>query len=599
MIADSLLGVGRAIVVLAILGLTLAAFIWNRLRYDVVALLALLAAVLAGAVPANQAFLGFGHPAVITVAAVLVLSRGLQLAGVVSLLTRQLARIGRSVTLQVGALTTAIAVLSAFMNNVGALALLMPVAMKLCRDRNQPASQLLMPLAFGSLLGGLLTLIGTPANIIISTFRAERVGSGFGMFAFLPVGGGVALAGILYLALIGWRLIPRRRSRRSAEDLFETSSYLSELTVLADSKAAGWTIAQLRQAYGEPVPLVAVIRNGINQPPHTFNDRLMPGDTLLVETEPDELQDLVARTGLQIGSRRFTGKLSEIAGIDIAEAVVRPGSQLVGRTASDLALLDRHGLNLLAVARDGSRLNQRLSQVRFEAGDVLLLQGDPAMMADSLVELGCLPLVSRGLSVGQPRRLTLALAIFVAALVAILTGLLSPAVALMLAAALNVLAGIVPPREVYNAIDWSVIVLLGALIPLSQALETSGAARLLAHGLLVLGHSWPPTATLALLFVATMLLSNVINNAAAALLMAPVAYDLAIGFGASPDPFLMTVAVSASCAFLTPIGHQSNTLVLGPGGYCFGDYWPSGLPLSAIATATTVLLVLRVWPLGR
>lgn len=584
--------------VFLILGLMLAAFIWNRLRYDLVALLALLTAVIAGVVPPADAFLGFGHPAVITVAAVLVLSKGFQHAGLVSLLARRVLRTGRFTTIQVFLLGLTVAALSGFMNNVGALALLLPVAMRLARKHGTAPSSLLMPLAFGSLLGGLLTLIGTPPNIIVSAYRAEHTGlGGYGMFSFLPVGGGVALVGIVFLALVGWRLIPKRKARRSPEELFETAEYLSELEVTPESAAAGWNLTRLRRAYGEPVPLLAVLRGEKHLPGYSFEGRFQAGDILLVETEPVELQELVAKGGFKVGGENLTGRLEEIRELQVAEAVVQPDSVLVGHSAAQLRLLDRHGLHLLAVAREGGRLKQRLSKVRFQAGDVLLFQGDPDLLPDSLAAVGCLPLVSRGLSVGRPRRLLLSLGIFAAAVLAILVGLLPAAVALMMAAVATVLVGIIPLREVYEAIDWPIVVLLGALIPVGQALETSGGARMIADGLLAIGRAWPPEVTLVLLFVVTMLLSNIINNAAAALLMAPVGFGLAQGFGLSADPFLMTVAVSASCAFLTPIGHQSNTLVLGPGGYRFGDYWRSGLPLSVIVTLVAIMLILRVWPL--
>lgn len=583
--------------VFLVLGLALAAFVWNKLRYDLVALLALLLLVIVGVIPVKDAFSGFGHPAVITVAAVLVLSRGFQRSGLVSLLARRVLRTGRFTTIQVLLLTLTVALLSAFMNNVGALALLMPVALRLARKYGTWPSSLLMPLAFGSLLGGMLTLIGTPANIIVSEFRAEQLGAGFRMFDFLPVGGGVALVGVLFLALVGWRLIPRRKGRRSAEEMFETANYLSELEVVSGSAASGWTLQELRRAYGQPVPLVMVLRREERYPAHAFLDRLREGDVLIVEAEPEELAELAAKGGFKVGGARLEERLEGIEELGLYEAVVQPDSLLVGKTAEEVRLLDQYGVHLLAVARKGLRLRQRLKEIRFEASDVLLLQGDANRMPDSLAELKCLPLVSRDIQVGRPRRLLVSVGIFAATVTTILLGWLPASVALVLAAAGNVLAGVLPVREVYDAVDWPVIVLLAALIPVGQALETTGGAKLIADGMLVLGRAWPPVVALALLFALTMFLSNLINNAAAALLMAPVGFSLAQGFGVSADPFLMAVAVSASCAFLTPIGHQSNTLVLGPGGYHFGDYWRSGLPLSILVAVVAITLILRVWPL--
>ncbi|MBX3744620.1 MAG: anion permease [Verrucomicrobiae bacterium] len=584
--------------VFTLLGLTLAAFVWGRLRYDLVALLALIAAVLVGVVEPTEAFLGFGHPAVITVAAVLVLSRGFQRSGLVDWMTGRLLKVGDAITWQLLALVGTVAVMSAFMNNVGALALLLPVAMRIAREHRTPPSRLLMPLAFGSLLGGLSTLIGTPPNIIVSNFRADRVGESFGLFSFLPVGGGVALAGVAFLVFLGWRLTPLRKGQASQDELFETADYLSELQVVAEAKGAGWTLRELQDACEDAVPVVAVIRGSRRIPGHAFHGILRPEDVLLVEAEPEELRTLQEKSGFQLaGGGKVAEQLASAADLKIVEAVVRSDAPIVNRTVAQLRLHERHGLHLLAVARDGGRLRQRLNQVRFHAGDVLLLQGDDDGLAESLSALGCLPLASRDLGLGKPRRLLLSVALFAAAVVAMLLGWLPSAIALTFAAVAFVLTGILPLREVYDGIDWPIIVLLGALIPVGEALEATGGARMIAQGLMSASGAWPPFVALILLFTITQALSDVINNAAAAVLMAPIAMRLADGFSASPDPFLMAVAVAASCSFLTPIGHQSNTLVMGPGGYRFGDYWRVGLPLTFVVMGVAIPLILVVWPM--
>ncbi len=488
------------------------------------------------------------------------------------------------------------AILSAFMNNVGALALLMPVALRMARRHGRQPSRLLMPLAFGSLLGGLMTLIGTPPNIIVSTYRAEQTGTPYGMFSFLPVGGTVMVAGLIFLVLLGWRLTPKRKGQASPDELFETADYLSELEVGEDAKAVGWTLQELQQACGEPIAIVAVLRGEKRYAGHAFFGAIKPGDVLLVEAEPEELQLIEEKSGFKLaGSAKFADKLAESEDLQIVEAVIRPDSRLIRRTVTQVRLLDRHGLHLLAVARDGGRLKQRLGRIRFKAGDVLLLQGDESDVAEALPVLGCLPLASRNLTLGRPRRLILSTLIFAAAVLTMLLGWLSAPVALTMAAVTTIMAGILPLREAYNGIDWPVIVLLGAMIPVGGALETSGGAQMVADGLLALGGTWPAAAALVVLFALTQALSNVVNNAAAALLMAPIAAALATGFGTSLDPFLMAVAVAASCSFLTPIGHQSNTLVMGPGGYRFGDYWRVGLPLTVTVIAVAVPLILLVW----
>ncbi|WP_016854500.1 SLC13 family permease [Halomonas smyrnensis] len=616
--------------VFLLLGATLATFVWGRFRYDLVALAALLAAVGLGLVPAEGAFAGFGHPAVITVAAVLVLSRGFERSGLVDLIAEQALRVGDRIMLQTLVLSGTVLVLSGIMNNVGALALMLPVALRLAREHDTPPSLLLMPLAFGSLLGGLTTLIGTPPNIIISAYRRTLTGEGFGMFDFFPVGASVALAGLVVIVLAGRYLVPQRAGQASMDAMFDTAHYLVELRVPEDGKAVGWSLRDLHQAVEEPIPVLAVVRDERRHPGHTFLGTLREHDILLVEAGPEEMVLLEDKAGLAVGaeaeqeaeqeakdteeseqadkdgedgeeeehgrSHRHGKVATDTEGLQLVEAVVRNDSMMQGRTVGQLRLLNQFGLHLVAVARDGGRLRQRLRDIRFRAGDVLLLQGGEGDIGESLTTLGCLPLASRDLALGQPRRLLLSVAIFAAAIVAMMLDWLPAAVALSGAALASLLAGVLTLREAYQAIDGPVIMLLGAMIPVGQALETSGGAALIAETLLALGGDWPVALTLSGLFVLGLLLSNVINNAAAALLMAPIAASLAAGFEASVDPFLMAVAVSASCAFLTPIGHQTNTLVMGPGGYRFGDYWRLGLPLSLAVMAVAIPLILIVWP---
>ncbi|MDR5875012.1 SLC13 family permease [Vreelandella gomseomensis] len=609
-------GLASSTLVFMVLGLTLGAFIWGRFRYDLVALAALLGSVMLGLVPADDAFMGFGHPAVITVAAVLVLSRGFERSGLVDIIADQIFKVGERLVLQLLVLVGTVVVLSGIMNNVGALALLLPVAMRLAREHNTPPSLLLMPLAFGSLLGGLITLIGTPPNIIISSYRADVAGDNFSMFSFAPVGIAVALAGLAFIVLVGWRLTPKRSGQASAADMFDTANYLVELKVNEASKAKGLTLQQLRDELEDTIPVLAVVRDDDRQAGYAFHGMLQAGDILLLEAGPEELKLLEDKAGLSAvaeleeddtdtDSKAADASTEEgeahppvdTAGLQLVEVVVRTDSMMINRSVRQLRLNHQFGLHLVAVARDGTRLKQRLRDIRFKAGDILLLQGEENEIAESLPTLGCLPLANRDLNLGQPRKLILSLSIFAAAIVAMLLDILPAAVALSTAALISLLIGVLPLREGYQAIDGPVIVLLGAMIPVGEALETSGGAALIAEALLSWGSDWPVVVTLGGLFILSMLLSNVINNAAAAVLMAPIAVSLANGFDVSLDPFLMVVAVSASCAFLTPIGHQSNTLVLGPGGYRFGDYWKLGLPLSIVVLAVSMPMILWVWPL--
>lgn len=624
--------------VFIVLGLTLVAFAWGRFRYDVVALTALLGSVMLGLVPAEDAFDGFGHPAVITVAAVLVLSRGLEYSGVVDVIADKVMKAGDRLFLQLVLLTATVVVLSGFMNNVGALALMLPVTMRVAREHDTSPSLLLMPLAFASLLGGLTTLIGTPPNIIISSFRNDMFGEGFGMFSFFPVGAVVALAGLLFIVLLGYRLVPLRAGKASTEEMFDTANYLVEVKVRKGARAAGWTLDRLQLELDETIPVLAVIRDDQRWAGHEFYGALEEGDALMLEAGPDEMKQLEDKAGLSLGAEpeleeererqkkeqeesdqerhesdekaplrrekddKDEGKddeqrIIDTEGLQLIEAVVSRDSMMINRSVRQLGLHNQYGLHLVAVARQGTRLKKRLHEIRFEPGDIVLLQGGESRLSESLATLGCLPLARRDLPKGEPRRLWLSIAIFAVAILAMILDLLPTAIALSSAAVLSLLVGVLPLREGYRAIDGPVIVLLAAMIPVGEALETSGGARLIADSLLDLGANWPIVITLAALFIISMTLSNIVNNNAAAVLMAPIAISLAQGFDVSVDPFLMAVAVSASCAFLTPIGHQSNTLVMGPGGYRFADYWKLGLPLSLLVLIVAIPMILLVWPL--
>ena len=613
---------GEQLIVFGVLAATLVLFVWNRWRYDLVALGALLACALTGVVPADEVFAGIGHPAVISVAAVLVLSRGLLNAGVVDSVARRLMQVGDRPWAQVAALTGIVALSSGFMNNVGALALFMPVAIWMSRQSGRSPSYLLMPLAFGSLLGGTLTLIGTPPNLIIAGYRAEAGEAPFGMFAFLPVGAAVTVAGVLFIALLGWRLVPRRQEQEGNGDLFEISAYLTEVRVPEGCKYAGRTLHALIGAVKEEadVQVIALVRGDERQRMPSTYEVLREGDILLVEADSDSLKALLDVTGVELaanvdehddGAREERDATEQVVEqekarkshksrhgeLTLAEAIISPGSILVGTTASGLDLRERHGVNVLAVARQGQRLRQRLGKIRFATGDILLLQTREDALQSTLNNLGCLPLASRGLSITTPRNVLLASAVFAITLATIAFGLLPAATALVTGALVMILVGLIPVGRIYESIDMPVIVLVAAMLPVGQALETSGGSQLIADALLSVGQSLPAAATLALLMVAVMLISNVVNNAAAAVLAAPVAISLARGMDASVDPFLMAVAIGASCAFLTPIGHQSNTLVMAPGGYRFGDYWRLGLPLSILVVLCAVPTILWIWPL--
>ncbi len=585
-------------IVFGTLVLVLILFAWGWFRHDAVALIALFIMVVAGVVSPQEAFEGFGHPAVITVAAVLVIGKGLEHSGLIDVLGKWVMKAGKGLLLQITTLSVIVAVASAFMNNVGALAIMMPVAIAMARKSGHPPSYILMPIAFASLLGGMTTLIGTPPNIIIATFRKDYAGQAFGMFDFSPVGISLAIAGILFIALLGWRLLPKRISAKSETDLFGIDEYITEVKVTSRSKIKGLTVGTLDTVTGAGVQVLGFVRAGKRihapNPEETFANN----DIIIIETDTEELKTFIDDTGVQlVGDKKFRKDAEGSKNIRITEAIVMPDSPVVGQSAAGLRMRSRFGINLLAVARKEQRIRRRLDHVVFRTGDVLLLQGREHVLDDAITTIGCLPLAQRGLRIGYKQKIPLALGVFVGAIILVVAGLLPVQVAFSMAALGMVLSGVLPLKNVYHNIDWPVIVLLAAMIPVGTALETSGGASWIASRILLTGEIFPPWAILTLILVVTMFLSDIINNAATVVLMAPIAISVANGLGLSADPFLMAVAVGGSCAFLTPVGHQSNTLVMGPGGYRFTDYWRMGLPLEVIIVLIGVPLIMMVWPL--
>ena len=655
--------------ILAVLGATVAMFLWGRWRHDMVAMAALLACVVAGLVPAESTFAGFGHPAVITVACVLVLSHGLYTSGAVDALTRTVMPTASGPTVTIAVLTGLAALLSGFMNNVGALALLMPVALQVAARQSLPPGKVLMPLAFGSILGGMTTLVGTPPNLIVAGFRERSGLEAFGMFDFTPVGLAVALAGVVFVAAIGWRIVPARE--RAGADSFETAAYLTEARVPDDSKADGMTLHQIELALERAgAQVVGLVRNEVRVTAPSANRRVHAGDILVIEADVEALAEALAGLGLRLeeskrppqeaddvetgdveagdavaerqddGTRpkasgaaskadvmhqpRLTGAGAKAPAdaptgegtgeidegddtgkekpekrrdeIELVELAVLPGAAVAGRSASDIELRTRHGINLLAVSRQGRRSTARLRTMPLRAGDVLLMQGPAEALAQFASWAGCVPLAERSLRIPSRRKaitasLIMGLAILVAAL-----GLLPAAVSFAAGVLASMALRTVPPRQVFEAVDWPVIVLLAALIPVAGAMEATGAADLIARFLLegvAQGHA---VIALALILVVTMTLSDLMNNAATAAVMCPIALGAAGQLGVNPDSFLMAVAIGASCAFLTPIGHQNNTLILGPGGFRFGDYWRLGLPLEVLVVAVSLPMLLWIWP---
>jgi di/tricarboxylate transporter len=574
---------------LAVLAATLAIFVIDRWRFDIVAVAALMICVLTGVIRADAAFAGFSSPAVVTVAMVLVITQTLARSGLVDDAARRCTDMAKTPAAQIGAICAFAAVLSAFMNNVGALALMMPLALSTARRNGYPPGLMLMPLSFATMLGGMCTLIGTPPNLLISGFREQATGQRFLMFDFSPVGVAVAVAGVAYLGFAGWRLLPRDRAPpRDDIERFRVSDYVTEALIRPGSLWAGQKVGQLEDERG--VTVIGVIRDGRRIFARPGTVKFQSGDIVLLETDTATLQHLVELEGLALLAQGAGGRE-----LRLTEAMVMPNALIQGSSALTLDLRERWGVNLVAVSRQGRRFEGRLRDANLSAGDILLLDGDPEVVAEAMGELGCIPLADRKLEF-EPRRTFLIVPVFAAAVVAAAFDLASAAVAFTCAVVALLATRIIRPAALYETIDWPVVVLLGAMIPLGTAVETTGLAHWIGEAVVMLTPTAGPSGMLAVVLIATMAVTPMLNNAATVVIMAPVVINIAHQLGVSPDAFLMAVAIGASCDFLTPFGHHNNSIILGPGGYRFGDFWRVGLPLDLIVIVLSLLLIPRVWP---
>lgn len=571
--------------------------IWGRWRYDLVAFVALLVALLTGVVPKEEAFSGFGHPATVIIALVLIVSRGLSNSGAIELVARYLVDASRKLSTHITIMSGLAASLSALMNNVAALALLMPVDMQAAKKAGRSPSLSLMPLSFASILGGMITLIGTPPNIVIAEFRGTALGEPYRMFDFAPVGLACAVVGVAYVALIGWRFLPsERKSTDAGKELFDLADYIAEVRVPDGSSAIGKQVRDLDEiAEKSDVEIVGLVRRGRRKPGLARSVEIKAGDVLVVEASPDSLEEALGNLNLEYVGKG-EGQLDD-DDLVLNEVVVQESSRLSGRSAMAVRLLYRYRVALVGVSRRGERFQDNVRKLVLQPGDVLLLLGADDRLSDVNTRLGLLPLADRGHSVVQRNKAWWAVSIFATAIVVASFGWVYLPIALGCATALYILLNIVPIRDVYTSIEWPVIVLLGSMIPIGGALQSTGGTALIAGGIVDLSAGFSPIVVLTLLVIVTMTLSDVMNNTATAVIAAPIAVEIATRLAVNPDPFLMGVAVAASCAFLTPIGHKNNTLIMGPGGYRFGDYWRMGLPLEILIVVISVPAIAFFWPM--
>ena len=575
-----------------LIAITIGLFVWGRLPYDLVALSALLVGIALGIVPEKHAFEGFSDEIIVIIAAALVVSACIARSGVIEAIMRPILPKLRTAAVQAPVLSGCVLVLSMVTKNVGALAIFMPIALQLARRHKTSPSSLLMPMAAAALTGGVVTLVGTSPNIIIAKVRADMFGHPFTMFDFTPVGLSIAGLTIAFLA-VGWRLLPQRRAASSMDAAFTIESYTAEAVLGPHSPVAGRTVAELEALQQGDVSVAGIVRERFRRYAPTPASRLQAGDVLLLRGEPEGLEALVAQARLDLAD----GGGTEKGPVSVVEGVITENSPLIGRTPNQLALQARHGVGLVALSRRGTAILQRLATVRFRLGDVVVLRSSSPTLPETLGELHVLPLAERSITLGISHRGWTPLIVLTVAMVLVAFKVVGVAVAFFGAAVVLLLLRTMTMHEAYRTVEWHILFLLGALIPLSHAVRDTGGTDLLARGLEGAVQGLGPTATLAVVMVIAMAVTPFFHNAPTTLVMGPIAGTLAVKLGLNPDPFLMAVALGAGCDFLTPVGHQCNTLVLGPGGYRFGDYARLGLPLSIMVVAAGVPLIALFWPL--
>ncbi len=571
--------------------LMMSAFVWGRFRYDLVAALSLILAVAVGVVPFEAAFTGFSDDIVIIVGSALLVSAGVARSGIMeAAIQRYVPRLS-GVRAQLILLVVVVTILK----NIGALAIMIPIAFQFARRSGVSPSVFLMPMAFGSLLGGLMTQIGTSPNIVVSRVREEITGQAFTMFDFTPVGAILALVGTVFLVLFYWLVPARVREGGSINEAIDIKNYTTEARVVADSAVLGKTVADLLKLGGGEAVVTSILRSPTLRITPFPDAVLREGDMVLIEGDPEALDQMVAQAKLSVTGDRDAA--AGEGGATAIEAVIGENSSLIGWSAQRLALFDRFNVNLLAVSRKGERLTERLGAVTLRLGDVIVLQGNPQSLPGVLREFGALPLAERSILLGSVRRGIIPVLILLAAMGATALGLLPVAFAFFAAAVAMVLFRVIPLREVYGALDGPILVMLAALIPVSDSLRRSGATDLISAWLAEIGATLPPAGALGLILIVAMAVTPFLNNAATVLVVAPIAAGFAATLGYRPEAFLMAVAIGAGCDFLTPIGHQCNTLVMGPGGYRFSDYPRLGLPLSLLVIIVAIPALMLVWPL--
>jgi len=585
-------------VVLSILLIAIFLFATEWIRMDLVSLMVLLALGLTRQVTPTEAFAGFSNPAVITVAAMFIISAAIANTGATIKLGRRLMQYaGTSEFRLVVIVMVTVAGFSAFINNIGATAMMMPLVIAMAQKVRIPPSKLLIPLAFGSLMGGVCTLIGTPPNILMNELLFEYTGQSFRMFDFTPIGLLIVAAGVTYMVKVGFKLLPSRKSG-TLTHAYQVKEYVTEVAVLENSPLIGKTLAQCGFEHEFKLKVRALLRNRRKMPQPRRNRKLQGGDIIFLEGNPEGILKVRHKKGLEVVPERDNplGQGGDPKDIVVVEASLSPTSEMVGKTLREVRFADTHGMTVLAIWRSGSPVVKRVDHVALRFGDVLLLQGTQQKALHLGKEHGFLLLGGVQQASYFPRKAPIAIATLIGVVLLAATGMLPIMLSATLGALVLVLCNCLTPKEAYESIDWAIILLIAGTLPLGIAMEKSGAAKLLAD--MIVGGVGPlgPWAVLAGLFLVTFLLTSIMSNAAAAVLVAPIAFNAALDLSIHPKPLFMAVAIAASTCFMTPISHQSNALVMGPGGYRFLDYTKVGAPLNLLVMLIATLVIPLLYP---
>lgn len=579
----------------AVLAYALVMFVWGKVRYDLVALSALCLCVILGIIPAQKAFAGFAHPAIVMTGSILILTKAIEASGCLDIFIQNLYRLSDNNTLQFFLLIVLVAIFSAFMNNIGALSLMLPVAFQYSKKAGVSPSLVLMPLSFSSLLGGLMTMIGTPPNIIIANYRLQTGKAAFGMFDFSYVGVGVALTGILFVSFLGRYFLPIRSEDEDDGDLFHIKNYITEIGFLPEASLIGKPLEDLITSIDHEIQILSIIRGKKQILSPTLHETMMSQDILVLEGEPDAIKKLLDSQPIRLVGRKELESIQlNVPGIQMLEVIVPPASYIEGKSTRNF--FKRFDAILLAISRRGKRFVQRMGSIRFRSGDIILIQSTKEGLKSAIANTGCLPLAGRDLSPIKGNISYVPLIVFFTAITALIMEWLPASMAFLMAVVTLLLIEKISLKQAYDALDGSIIILIGCLLPLGEAVNNTGVISILAKGF-ISGTHFSDVFVITTLLVTTMLLSDLMNNTATAVIMAPIAVELAYGMGVSADPLLMTVALGSSCTFLTPIGHPSNTLVMNPGKYHFGDFSKLGFPLDILILIVGVPLILWMWPL--